>query len=317
MLANDDLKDWLSVAFKSFQNLEAIQFVTESAEIRAPTTPKTRSSIGLETFVEPVAAPSALHRSYIFSSLFKASHTSEARLKSVDCGWIPYQALSTVGNHHDILSRLRELKLGLTVDDRSGAEVQHCANFISKALMLRTLHLDLPGSTASAQVPFLRDILQHREHWPSLRDLRLGVIATDWTTLHDFLTTHAHTLRSLELSDIAIAAESASLWKKASWITIIQFLQKSLQLQHVRLEGRLLAPRDGWITHNDQHCQARAELFVSDDEKRENCLRKRIHRYILSGGECPLQSPDRVKPENQGDYSWRYTTLRQLGLGEQ
>ncbi len=150
MLANDDLKDWLSVAFKSLQNLEAIQFVTESAEIRAPTTLKTRSSIRLETFVEPVAAPSTLHRSYIFSSLFKASHTSEARLKLVDCGWIPYQALSTVGNHHNMLSRLRELKLRLTVNDRSGAEVKHCANFISKALMLRTLHLDLPGSTTSA-----------------------------------------------------------------------------------------------------------------------------------------------------------------------
>lgn len=325
VLANNDLKDWLSAAFKAFQNLEVIQFVTENTKLNAPTRPnpcgqdprvENLSSIGRETLMEPTAFPSSHQKSHILVSLLKATRASEVKLKSIDCDWIPCSALSLLESDPDtfdeILSRLRELRLRVTFDDPIADGRQNCAKFIGKAMMLRTLHLETQKTITSRDIS-LKLILEHREHWPSLMNLKLRGIWTEWNTLQDFLTTHAHTLRSLELNDIILTADDTP-WPqiaKASWVSSIQFLQKSLHLKQVRLEGRLFARREGWITHDDEYYQTRGELFVSDRES-GNCLRKRIHRYILEGGECPFKNPSLVKPENQGDYSWKYTAVRHL-----
>lgn len=325
ILANDDdLRVWLLTAFKAFQNLEAIRFETENidsfpalksneVEVRYPT------SVGRETLLEPTTTPMPNQRIHILLSLFSAARESRAKLKSVVCDWIPCEAMNKLengaGQFDDILSRLRSLKLRLIVDDirdETHSGQRNCAHFVSKAMMLRTLHLDFRKTMSSRVEPLIR-YLEYREHWPSLKSLRFSGITTDWRTLQSFLTTHAHTLRSLELNDIVITTSPTPLAtssKSCSWVSIIQCLQSSLQLKHVRLQGQIFAPGEGWTIQGDDRHQSLGDIIISDESKsNEECLRDRIHQYILKGGaECPLRPPGTNGCENPGDFSWRYTT---------
>lgn len=321
VLASDDLKDWLLTAFQAFQNLEEIYFITEVTNVTLPSrtwdgNTDFLSSVGRETLFEPMISPSSDQGKHILLSLFSAARESHAKMKSISCDWIPCRALdsieSGIRSTDEILGRIRFLKLRVDIDDfRRGQDCgEHtCAKFISKAMMLRTLHLEIRAGEPSATL-LLIHFLEYREHWPSLKDLRLGGFFTDWKTLRELLITHANNLCSLELSSIFIVAGQAPLAagsESCSWVSVIQFLRKSLQLSYVRLDGQLSAPGEEWWIRDDSQHQGLGELIINDDrESAEECLRDRIHQYILKGGEeCPLRPPGTNGSENRGDYSWK------------
>ena len=75
-----------------------------------------------------------------------------------------------------------------------------------------------------------------------------------------------------------------------SWIEIIVFLESSLSLESVRLDG-LLSNESGemWAIRpdNDDFCFARTRPALIEGP----CLKDRIEQFIVEGGICPLPMP--------------------------
>ncbi|KAL2056428.1 hypothetical protein ABVK25_003451 [Lepraria finkii] len=114
----------------------------------------------------------------------------------------------------EILGRVRHLKL-LIVHDISktvGLAEMHrqcgnCTQFIGKAITLQTLHLSFTMEPRRLST-WLSELTNVREHWPSLKDLKPDLICTEQSIVGDFHSTHAPTLRSLELKDITLHSDS-------------------------------------------------------------------------------------------------------------
>lgn len=88
----------------------------------------------------------------------------------------------------------------------------------------------------------LTDILQFRSSWPQLTTLNLKDFLTDGATLVNCLESHSSTLRSLDLTNISILVLTDEPkippgLVTASWVSIIRFLEHSLRLRHVILNG--------------------------------------------------------------------------------
>ncbi len=158
----------------------------------------------------------------------------------------------------------------------------------------------------------LADILQFRSSWPHLTTINLKGFFTDGATLVNFLESHSSTLRSLELTNISILVLTdepkippGSV--TASWVSIIRFLENSLHLKHIILNGYFSYCEDGlrdfWYSSTDYKARLsntqERDLFVY----RPDCLRLRIQRFIVEGGECPLPAR-RELWEEVGDDSW-------------
>lgn len=90
----------------------------------------------------------------------------------------------------------------------------------------------------------LSELFEAGGHWPSLKQLKLRALQATDISLIKLLTTHATTLRSLELAHIGL--EHYQLDGKechGSWVETILILQSHLCLQTVRLDGNL---SNGW-----------------------------------------------------------------------
>jgi hypothetical protein len=149
------------------------------------------------------------------------------------------------------------------------------------------------------------------------------------------------------------------------WVKVIRFLQSKMKLEHANFHGTLVSSNQRW-TCRDQN-SAHQKWLVSLDQisdrgqlrgilnsyperdgtrivgwidssdggkqhliyDRQNCLRSRVQRFIVQGGNCPLDSlavgaqldgkgfAERVKL-GKGDYSWEIKgpALAQVGPTE-
>ena len=86
-----------------------------------------------------------------------------------------------------------------------------------------------------------------------------------------------------------------------SWVSLIQFLQASLQLNSLQLDGRLEAVNDFWITHGVEYHKSRDASFVVNATG--ECLRDQIERFIIKGEICPLRRPNEDERNTYGNYS--------------
>ena len=150
-------------------------------------------------------------------------------------------------------------------------------------------------------------------HWPSLKQLKLRALQATDISLIKLSTTHATTLRSLELAYIGLLHYQLDGKEcHGSWVEIILTLQSHLCLQTVRLDGNLSNGwNEGWsaVDHNksdDWH-------FVGERPEEVPCLKHRVERYVVEGGTCPLPLPYHAE-ESGGwkcidfgvDSSWRF-----------
>lgn len=240
---------------------------------------------------------------------------------------IPWENYDTTfeSQFDDLLAELRHLKMEMHSGDRrremSGfysISEPHWAVFLAKAMMLQTLHLAFDYVPTSGSPILLSPFSSKREHWPSLRDLKLsGVCCTD-EFLRNLLFTHVSTLKELELSDFKIVYEwpLPSLEDNAmtlpSWVELIKFLAQSLRLRYVRLDGRLVAPEELWITHDEDFFRIEYgdDPSYSAQRPASDSLRKRVEDYILRGGNCPIDRPSPSELEDYGDWSWKHSTQR-------
>ncbi|MCJ1453093.1 hypothetical protein MMC28_003438 [Mycoblastus sanguinarius] len=321
--AESNEADWLLDACKSFQNLEAIAYVsgqkatTERViRIQKPLlTRKTLSAIGQETLVEPDAYASPHECALKFKALLEAAHASCGRLKNIEGIGIPYETFDMLGispavNEEDMRT-VRHLNLYVACDRQRDRRTEYLAKFLANALMLQSLQLSFDRQTSFAfqgQNVKLSELLVDRIHWPSLNKLHLATIETSEADLKDFLETHSSTLRSLELCNITLRKWPPSGHGKGdSWVTLIQFLSESLSLKHVSLDGELTSPAEGWATYDRDHWEHEFHTPQGISMMKFNwntSLRCKINSYILRGGECPLGVPQ--SHNSYSDISWTF-----------
>ena len=302
------------------------------------------SPIGRETLSEPRTAASSQQRDRIFHALLDVTLICKVRLRCLKGDRIPWKSFRQFEDESryfdGIIGRLRQLELNIACNFNKWHRGQerkctkfsglqglsfssipayspamltpnvadyHCAHFIGKAMMLQTLHLSFHTPREPNGIR-LSQLIKFREHWPSLNDLKLGFISTEQSILQTLLSTHAPTLRSLELSNITLdPMKGDGTPDPSSWRSMLQFLQTSLQLQNVRFDGSLDACMEIWVTHDDEYYKARHIPFVKDPE--EVTLRDRIKHFVLKGGSCPLPCVNNDKSTFNGDYSWCYDPL--------
>ena len=323
LLAGEELREWIAEICVSLPNLEAVELVSPGMYLRSRISQA--RAIGRETLVAPVTKPNNTERVHIFTSLARAAISSITRLKSIT-GRIPLCAFEELycckEDLDEKLGRVRCLSFDMDnvramagntmAGNANVADPQYCASLIAKASMLQKLHLNFEIPFAGWPLSLgLSTLLVERSHWPSLKDLRLGGLNCDEAGLKDFLLTHTATLKYLELLDIKLIRSGTPAIP--SWISVIQFLSESLQLRYIRLDGRLVAPQELWITRDEEFF---LEHYKDDPsyvhEHHPNDLRSRIERYILHGGQCPLKLPPSGSDllHGFGDSSWYYSVQR-------
>lgn len=186
------------------------------------------------------------------------------------------------------------------------------AGILSNASYLHTLEVSFEpiSPQGTTQTVGLSDILGVGTRWPNLKRLKLqGLWAYD-VDLIMLLTTHAATLSSLELADIELAEHLTVqgvprvIWA-CSWVDVILFLQRSLKLEVVRLDGTLSTQHgEVWESHEPNELP----FWPSGNSR----LKHRIEQYIVEGGTFPFPPLTEVQEaegwENMdlGDSSWHH-----------
>ncbi|KAM0799844.1 hypothetical protein BDR22DRAFT_854438 [Usnea florida] len=251
------------------------------------------SSISQETLILPDSVRGWLHGKQ-FTALMEATYAAQIPLKSINAVGVPWSVFQQSKMISSMMASATEacqyLVIKLDPDDNPENGSTGLANMVSSSSSLRTLDISL-GYLTELRSPAvnLSEIIDPKLHWPYLKRLSLRCFTATDISLKNLLTCHNATLRSLDLAYIKL--EPYPLDGKeyhGSWIEIIAFLEKSLSLESVSLDG-FLSNENGemWSIHNY-------------DAIERPCLKERIEQFIVEGGTCPLPMPH--APERPADW---------------
>ena len=249
-------------------------------------------------------------------AILTAALATRAKVKTFKANCVPWELFSRAPKQWRVLFGAAEHLVSLQLHFLNSARFRrkngsvvgaNLAEFIGSARNLTTLDLDLAGASEEASRSGLKVILEGCLNVAGLKRLVLQSMACREATLKTIISHQAETLRSLELGWIHLLSDSDIDERPgSSWVSIIKFLQSTLKLSHVALEGRLgNGTNKKWGTCSPEQCTNQADPRVCDDE---DTLRNRIQRYILHGGDCSIPSEDFWEREgtkgNKGDHSW-------------
>jgi len=120
-----------------------------------------------------------------------------------------------------------------------------------------------------------------------LRALSLRLVVTEPKNMQALPKRYSTTLRSLELNQAVFgysdeSPEQPSGCEKAPWILLFDFLNQSMKLDHVQLEGDFTSQNtEAWTTRGKE------ENVVSPPYP-SGCLIDQIERFITQNGPCPF-----------------------------
>ena len=265
------------------------------------------SSITQETLIMPDCVHGWFHGKQ-FTALMEAAYEAQTPLKSIDAVGVPW---SVFQQSNDILSMMASateacqyLAIKMDPDDDPENGSTSLAQMVSSSSSLRTLDISL-GYFTEVRNPAvnLLEIIDPEIHWPYLKRLNLRCFAATEVSLKSLLTRHTTTLRYLELAYIKLEPYPLDgMELHGSWIEIIVFLESSLSLESIRLDGFLSNERgEMWsICHQDGDCFARTRLGLIEGP----CLKDRVEQFIVEGGTCPFPMPH--GPDRPAD--WEHLT---------
>ena len=286
-------------------------------EERCPLSFRRLSSIIQETLICPKSVHGWLDGEK-FTALLEAAHAAQIPLKSVKAFGVPWSVFQQSKETSSMMASATKACQHLAIDvdpyddpgDGIGDGRGSLANVISSSTSLHTLEISLgqlkqcPWDEKNL-VATLSEIIDPQIHWPYLKRLKLQALAATDVRLKNLLTRHTTTLRSLEL--VHFKLEPYQLDGKdchGSWIEIIVFLEGSLSLESVRLEGELSNGSDEWWWAYDS---GDSDSRYGYPQKGPS-LNHRIKTFIVEGGQCPLpfpHAPDRLADwKHLTDYSW-------------
>ena len=279
------------------------------------------SSVAWETLVEPEWPGGAKFHAGQFTALLKAAHRFQRPLHTVKALSVPWRAFQQSKEVSDMMASAtkacQHLQIELIFVPDQGNRRANLAKLISSSPYLQTLEISFDCQYASHGIytVMLSKLFEAGAHWTNLNRLKLGTVKATDTSLMNLLTTHATTLRSLELANIYLEGyQRDGKDYHGSWVDIILFLQRSLSLGTLRLGGYLSNGLDeAWCLHDPDE----SEHWHNRDLRLEegSCLKHRIERYIVEGGTCPLPMPHEAKAsggwnyiDSGGDSSWAFTS---------
>ena len=265
------------------------------------------SSIARKTLVEPRSDGGYLFHAGQLTALLKAAHTVQKPLKKIKAlgmRWSVFQQSKEVSS---MMASATKACQYLAIEMDSGDDRENgranLAKMVSSSPFLHTLEISF------GHLPFedkrwiarLSELFEAGAHWPNLKRLKLQALRSTDVSLREFLKAHATTLRSLELAHIDL--ERSQLNRKerpGSWVEIIVFLQSSLSLTTVRLDGNLSNRWDeGWCIHDPDDSDYWSRFGGSLEEG--SCLKHRIERFVVEGGACPLPMPHEAEESGGWD----------------
>ena len=255
------------------------------------------SSISQETLIMPDRVRGWLHGKQ-FTALMEATYAAQIPLKSINAVCVPWSVFQESKIRSSTMASATEacqyLVIRMDPKDKPENGSTGLANMVSSSSSLRTLDISLGYFTEGRDPAVnLSDIIDPKLHWPYLKRLSLRCFTATDISLKNLLTCHTTTLRSLELAYIKL--EPYPLDGKeyhGSWIEIIAFLESSLSLASVSLDG-LLSNESGEMWS-----------ICGQDKPKGPCLKDRIEQFIVEGGTCPLPVPH--APERPAD--WEHLT---------
>lgn len=206
----------------------------------------------------------------------------------------------------------RHLRIEILYDQDQQNGRANLARMVSSSPYLQTLEISFEILTYNDRewIVKLSELFGAGAHWPNLKRLKLQALGATDISLKKLLTTHAASLRSLELAHIILEQyQQDGEERRGSWVEIIPFLQTSLRLDTVRLGGYL---RNGWdekwiLRDPDESYHWLPE--AKQPPERGSCLKHRVERFVVEGGPCPLLMPHEAAERDCvgfGDESWRY-----------
>jgi len=301
ILAGDNHVRRLTNAFKSFKNLAGVSYERNryNKAIEGPITLAKLSSVGQHTLMEPDSESGVPYQAQQFFALLKAVRANESiNLKSLRGTGLEINSFNAYPGGTallDALTSLSRLTLHFSRAHFVDGDGRKIARLIGRAPLLESLQLSFEFSTfeTTEDVIKLEELLDKGSHWKALKTLKLQAMATDPEILTQLLHRHAPTLRSLELGHIDLRPLGGYNAAPAeSWVTIIQFLQENLKLDHVRFHGNFSnRQNEGWVTYDEatKHSRLlRSTPAASMVRYKQDCLRYRIEQYITRGGVSPF-----------------------------
>lgn len=317
LLQKYDLEyDYLVTALGSLPGLQNICFDSDilKSRLRGPMSLDSLSQMGREALVEPWALGQHESTDRQFANLLLAVNKAQKHVKVFEARGVPWDALcqsvatlaamTNAVEHVDTIS----ITTNEAIDPLDGRE--SIARMISNASSLKVLEISftyLPYENKTDVVD-LSHLLEYRTYWPCLRRLHLQAMSTTELFLRKFLTTHMSTLRSLELKHLDLDMhESESGEVRGSWVSIILFLQSDLELKDVRLGGNLSNNWDeAWCIHGPDEDDQSVDIQRSSNSG-GSCLKHRIERFVVHGGEFPLMLPENMEDvDDHQPYSYFY-----------
>ena len=284
------------------------------------------TSIGREILQEPCSwAGSEIHEGQIFA-LLRAAHTfrrQPSTLKALGIPWDFFQDSETV--LAILIPTIRDCRyLAFNFVAQASSQIPlhdstdgkaNLARTLSGAPFLCTLELSFGFFTKDPRFIFIKlaQIITPGAHWPSLRRLKLHHLESTDVELMGLLTSHAASLKFLDLGTIRLARYQVDGKEfHGSWVEMILFLQTFLHLKSVHLGGFLINEFDEawslWDPDKPTH-----NLKVHERPKSGSCLKHRIERFIVEGGTCPLPMPHEAQASGGwdsidfgGDSSWAH-----------
>ena len=311
----DNAKLWLVKAFEKMPQIDTIEYVRRDVKPQVqtgePIPASSLSAIGREILSEPChIGLTQDDQARQFIALVQAAFRSCKNLTTIKGFHLDWKIFAEPDRGQILLDSVRHVQhLILTISNYpiygSEGRRKELARVIANAPDLKTLELYfgcLPPESPE-HVLDLNQLLTYRVHWPILQRLVLQGFCTTEEVFKKFLNEHAPSLKSLELSNMifALFGRGDDIACSGSFLSLIQFLRVSLKLEHMKFSGAFTNHWDeGWIVN-------RGNAYTHD----KSCMKYWIERYIVDGGNCPLQPPDKEDEmdgwEEQGDESWSFT----------
>lgn len=301
--SNGNAKRWMSEAFSLLPNLASMTLARRLERNWAGNKVKPPGRIARESLCEPSVFAGTRYYPNQFGDLVRAAHGSGVSLERLDGSGICWRGFEGYSESlAQIVKGVSHLSLEFEEIDGATRERRYMLREVVKtASDLQTLEISFILSLFYERPVYERPIMElsqflpHHRHWPSLKRLKLEVIATTQLALVRLLSCHATTLRSLELGYIDFDWREAEDGTFAgSWTDMIHFLQEELSLKDVSLHGRLSSPySEDWDASTERWWR-----YCNNHERDaqlpplEETLKFRIERYIVEGGVCPLDDPD-------------------------
>lgn len=194
---------------------------------------------------------------------------------------------------------IRILKLEFYPSSTVPKEFSHTAEVLSQLDSLCVLDIAHQWDPFEFLIDFnLSSFFIPGKYWQHLNSLSLEGATADYQHLFSVLTTHASSLKSLQLVSIRLTSLHRDSNKPLSWIELFVFLNENMFLSRFICAG-CLETVDGGLEHvvgqleeigHGESWDATDCRFVGEPCGHKNCLKGAIQRYVTHQGLFPFKA---------------------------